>query len=108
MEHIVQFAIGIDDDTIRKRIEDSAVDAIVKKFYEEVRDSLMHIDFNRVYYDDTPLDARNGIKHCVEKNIEKIVCAYKDVIIAEAADALADKLLKTKAAKELLTKEINK
>lgn len=35
MEHIVQFAIGIDDETIRKRIEGSAYNDICDRFYKE-------------------------------------------------------------------------
>ena len=46
MEHIVQFAINIDDKTIQKRLEDNAYDDVVKRIYKEALDNL---EFPRTY-----------------------------------------------------------
>ena len=37
MEHIVQFAIGIDDEAIRERVIKCAYDDVVKKLLEEAK-----------------------------------------------------------------------
>ena len=37
MEHIVQFAIGIDDNAIKKRVEDNAYDDIVERLIKEAK-----------------------------------------------------------------------
>ena len=40
MEHIVQFAIGIDDNAIKKRIEENAYDDILERLVKEAKNSL--------------------------------------------------------------------
>ena len=103
MEHIVQFAIGIDDDAIRKRIEDSAVEQIVNRFYEEVENSLQpHFSKTCFTYN---RQINDGVRLLARENVEKITNAYKAAIIEETAKVLADRLFKTKAAKELLKGE---
>ena len=39
MEHIVQFAIGIDDNAIKKRIEENAYDDILEKNRDDIIDA---------------------------------------------------------------------
>lgn len=98
MEHILQFAINIDDDRIIKNIEASAeekiIAAITKKVEDCIYDNNMH--YGRRY------DREEPLKNMIKKEIERIIEENKDVVLSEASKILADKLSRTKAAKELL------
>ena len=93
MEHIVQFAIGIDDDAIVKKIEENAEKAITK----DLRDKVGKIMFGISAYSGKELD-------CVSSWTEGVFLRYLDdhrtKIVELAAKCLAEKLLKTKAVRE--------
>mgnify|MGYP002508119774 CR=1 FL=1 len=98
MEHIVQFAIGIDDDGIRKRIEERAEKQIIENIEQQVRDSLFETHYYRADADEnSPLS--DYPKRLVEGFLEK----NKDEILEKAAAYLAEKLAKSKAGKALLS-----
>ena len=94
MEHIVQFAIGIDDNAIKKRVEDNAYDDILEKLVKEAKNSLPRSksfgsDVNWRYLVDDRLD------YFLEKN--------RDDIIDAAAEKLCESFKRTKAYKEKMT-----
>lgn len=99
MEHIVQFAIGIDDEAIKKKIEESAEKQIIDKFYKDFVDSVA-IDWHGDFKNNTRLS--NGFRSMARQAVETVIDEYKNTIIEETAKILADRLLKTKAAKEML------
>lgn len=99
MEHIVQFAIGIDDEAIKKKIEESAEKQIIDKFYKDFVDSVA-IDWHGDFKNNTCLS--NGFRSMARQAVETVIDEYKNTIIEETAKILADRLLKTKAAKEML------
>lgn len=99
MEHIVQFAIGIDDEAIKKKIEESAEKQIIDKFYKDFVDSVA-IDWHGGFKNNTCLS--NGFRSMAIQAVETVIDEYKNTIIEETAKILADRLLKTKAAKEML------
>lgn len=96
MEHIVQFAIGIDDQAIAKKIEENAEKAITKNLQDKVTRAM----FGKYYYtdgtDEKILSAY--VKDIFDKWVEK----HKDEIIDASAKYLAEKLVRTKAGKEAL------
>lgn len=97
MEHIVQFAIGIDDDAIRKRVIESAEKQIIEKLTYDVKSQI----FKPHYYKKDKLT--DELQDWVEKRIEDIIIeSCKDEIIERAAAMLADRLSRTKKAKEAL------
>ena len=99
MEHLVQFAIGIDDEAIKKRIEESAEKQIVDKFYKDFTLSLRK-DFWGSHNVDSGLSEKcNAL---AREAVDNIIGKYKDEVIEEAAKILADRLLRTKTAKEML------
>lgn len=63
MEHIVQFAIGIDDEAIKKNLEKSAVKQITKNIQADVETAMFNSRYNYGYRQQTDVDKiarRNG------------------------------------------------
>lgn len=88
MEHIVQFGITIDDEYIKKSIEQGAENAITKEMAEQVRNVLIMKwcgnDEPTIYFD---------------KKLTEVINEHKDEIIELAADRLAERLRRTRAVK---------
>lgn len=97
MEHILQFAIGIDDDAIAKNIQANAEREITKNLQQAVINQLIE----KPYYGKPTLDGKFSAfgKEIITGFMEE----HKDEIIARAADELAKRLARTKAAKEAIT-----
>ena len=103
MEHIVQFAIGIDDDAIVKRIEERAE----KQIIEDIKGRVESCIFATDYYG----RPENRLKHTAEKIFTDWLESHKDEIIQRASATLASNMLKTKAVKtainNILEGEVN-
>lgn len=100
MEHIVQFAIGIDDEAIKKRIAESAEKQIVASIKEDVE----NIIFNYEYY--SGKINKNNPKSWVEDLVKEVIEANKDQIIKGATEELARNMVKTKLVREAIAKEV--
>ena len=96
MEHIVQFAIGIDDDAIKKRIAESAE----KQIIENINHDVMRIIFKPEYYNSSKLS--NQPTGYMDEKIDVFLEKHRDDIIELAAERLAERLSKTKRAKEIV------
>ena len=95
MEHIVHFAIGIDDDAIRKRIEDNAYEDIVKELMKKAENEMpkLYGKFPNWY----------GM---TEKAVKQLIDENKDTIIDKATDKLVESFKRTKVFKEAMAKAI--
>lgn len=93
MEHILQFAIGIDDEAIRRRVEESAYRDVVKSLTDEAKSALPK------RYGDA-VDWRN----LVDDVVRDFVSEHKDEIVAAAADRLHESMRRTKAVREAVEK----
>lgn len=93
MEHIVQFAIGIDDEVIRKRIEESAYDDVINKLMEDAKDNLPK---DKSVWGKKPTNWRYLVDDALDRFIEK----NRDEIINAAAEKLCDSYKRTKVFKE--------
>lgn len=100
MEHIVQFAIGIDDEAIKKRIAESAENQIVASIKEDVE----NIMFNYEYY--SGKINKSKPKNWIEDMVKEVIEANKDQIIKGATEELARNMAKTKAVKEAIAKVV--
>lgn len=97
MEHIVQFAIGIDDEGIKERITENAEKQIIKDIEQQVINKLFESRYyNRNADENSPLSDYS--KRLIESFLEK----HKEEIIEKAAVHLAEKLARSKAGKTLL------
>lgn len=104
--HIVNVAFDFDDDKVRKTLEESAEKKVIDNLLTDIKKAICTKSKNYYGYysnvDVTDENFTNGLKAIVYDEVDKVLLDNKDAIIELAADKLADKLSKTKAAKELL------
>ena len=100
MEHIVQFGISIDDDKIKKTIEDN----VMKQVSGAIKNDCMKALVGRKNV--TNYDYTQKIKDMINDNIQKFYEDNKGEIIEVASDKLVEKLAKTKAVREAVSKSI--
>ena len=94
MEHILQIAIGIDDDGIRKRIEASAEKQIIDSIKSDVADQIFR---KSNWNNETQLHS------WVKDIVVDAVLEHKDEIISAAASSLCEYMKRTKAVKEAVS-----
>ena len=100
MEHIVQFAIGIDDKTIQNRIEEHAYTDVLAKLTKEAVDSV---------FAHTSAYSREIMWESLMKNaLQNLIEERKDEIIDKAANMLADRFQRTKKYRETMGDAIAK
>ena len=100
MEHIVQFAVNIDDEQIKKTVERNVVTQVIAEIKKDCMKSLTG------KYDTNTYQYHQKIKEMVDSNIKEFLDNNKEIIIKEAVNQLAERLSRTKAAKEALNKTI--
>lgn len=98
MEHIVQFAIGIDDEAIRQRVVESAYNDVVKQLVAEAKKET-GLSNPRYYQRQT---WQEFIDHALRNYLEE----NKEIIINLAADRLVESYKRTKAFKETMGKAV--
>jgi hypothetical protein len=99
MEHIVQFAVGIDDKAI--------VDVVMKNAPKEIIDALKQQVADRLFagyyrYSQHADPNRDPISNFTKGILEEFLNENKDIIIEKAAQNLAERLVRTKKGKEIL------
>lgn len=92
MEHIVQFAIGIDDKAIQKRIEDNAYNDVVEKLTAQAEKNLPRKSSMTV--------GSINWRYLMEEELSSFAERHKDEIIEAAAEKLVESFKRTKAFKE--------
>lgn len=96
MEHIVQFAIGIDDEAIRKNISEHAENIITKQLLDDVERIIFDTDsWGRTIN-------KSRASSFTERQFEKFLEDNRGDILEIAGKYLADKLVRTKRGKEIL------
>lgn len=91
MEHIVQFAIGIDDEAITKKIQENAEKIITQNLQQKVEKSIFATD----YYG----KPTNHLTHVGETIFKDWLESHKDEIIKIASATLTSNMMKSKAVK---------
>ena len=96
MEHIVQFAIGIDDEAIKKNIAQHAEKTITERLLNDIEKIVFDTDSwtGTVY--------KSCASSFTERRFDKFLEDNREDILEIAGKYLADKLVKTKRGKELL------
>lgn len=97
MEHIVQFGISIDDDRITKAIEEKAEKDIINHLRQRIDNAL----FESRYYGGGG-DPNEGLRTWAKEQFDMWLDENKDALIECAGKYLAEKLSRTKAAREML------
>lgn len=100
MEHIVQFAINIDDETIQNRIEEHAYTDVLNKLTKNAVDSVF--SHSSAYSRDIMWERLMG------EALQSFLEERKDEIIDKAAHMLADRFQRTKKYREAMGDAIEK
>ena len=100
MEHIVQFAINIDDKTIQNRIEEHAYTDVLAKLTKEAVDT--------VFAHTSAYSRENMWKSLIGDALQSFLEERKDEIIDKAANMLADRFQRTKKYREAMGDAIAK
>lgn len=99
MEHIVQFAIGIDDNAIVKAVSENAEKEIIKCLQQQVTNIL----FRPKNYLKRDADPKiDPLSEFAQEIILEFFKENKDIIIENASKIIADKLARSKAYKAIL------
>lgn len=91
MEHIIQIAIGVDDESIKRNVAEHAEKVIIEHIEKDIRDLI---------FEKNGYDRITGPKYFVKKLVEDIIEDNKPEIIKAAAENLADRLMKSKKVRE--------
>ena len=98
MQHIINFAIEVEDDRIVQAIEKNVEEKVIKTISERVEDCIC----NRSYYgrvtDYKPLE------NMIVTRIDAIIADNKDFVLEKAAEKLAEKLARSKDGKAIFEK----
>ena len=100
MEHIVQFAVGIDDEGIRKRIIETSEKQIIDRLYEECKSAVIRKSRRYWNFENKDEKIKIVLNDLVFEAVDKMVTEHKDEIIDNASKILADRIGRTKAARE--------
>jgi hypothetical protein len=100
MEHIVQFAVGIDDNKITALVEQNAEKEIIKDLKQDVANKL----FKKDYYRKNADPKTDCLSYFSEQLVIGMLEENKEYILDKAATLLANKLARTKKGKEILDK----
>lgn len=100
MEHIVQFAIGIDDEAIRKTVETTAKRQIIDQIKTDVEETIYNVGWRSGEVN------KSSPKEWVKDMVKDVIEANKNQIIEGAISELAKNMAKTKAVKEAVAKTL--
>lgn len=89
MEHIIQFGVTIDDDVIKKNIEEKATKQVVDSISQSIKDRLFRY---------------NGFSYDAQEMFAELLDKYKDEIIEKATVQVVDSIKRSKKYKEALAK----
>ena len=101
MEHIVQFAISIDDNAIVASVTKNAEKEIIKDLKQQVINKIFS---SSSYYRNDADPEIDKLSSASEDIIKKAFEENQQYILDKAAELLADRLARSKKGKELLTK----
>ena len=100
MQHIFNVAIEFEDEQIQNMIYAKAEKEVIKKVIQDVENAIYeHSCWNK---DDSNERNRRGVTQLIKDYTDKFFDDNKNEIIDRASRMLADRLSRTKAAKELV------
>lgn len=103
MQHIFNVAIEFEDEQIQKMIYNKAEKEVIKKVIQDIENAIYkHSCWNQ---NDSNERNRQGVTQLIKDYTDQFFTDNKDAIIKETSKILADRLSRTKAAKELVKGE---
>lgn len=95
-EHILQFAVSIDEERIVSLVEKKAIETAAQGVMNAVKAKTNATNRWEPSY----------IEQMIDEQVNKVIDENKETIINRAADRLAERLSRTKAAKGMLNEVI--
>lgn len=102
MEHIVQFAIGIDDNRIVNLVEENASKQIIGELKQQVANRI----FSANYYGSNANPARDPLSDMSQRIVSDFLNDNKDVIVQRASEILADKMFRSKTMRDKIKESV--
>lgn len=110
MDHILQVAFSFDDEAVKKRLEEQCFNEVVgilcKEFKKVATEDYKYNGYSSPWTltEDAKLSNKFSqlVSDTIDNRIDKFLASMKDEIIERAAGQLADRLSRTKKAKEIL------
>ena len=103
MQHIFNIAVEFEDEHIQNMIYAKAEKEVIKKVIQDVENAIYeHSCWSK---DDSSERNRRGVTQLIKDYTDQFFTDNKDAIIKETSKILADRLSRTKAAKELVKGE---
>ena len=99
MEHMITLTFNLEDDRIQDQMEKAAVAEVIKRFDQAVIKAATR---QRGYYYNAGKSFEETVIDYLQANIDKFIQEHSGVIIEAAGKQLAEKLSRTKRARELL------
>lgn len=100
MQHIFNVAIEFEDEQIQNMIYAKAEKEVIKNVIQDVENAIYeHSCWNK---DDSNERNRRGVTQLIKDYTDQFFTDNKDAIIAETSKILAERLSRTKAAKEIV------
>lgn len=96
MDHIIQFAIGIDDERIVNLVEENAS----KQIIGELKQQLANRIFSPNYYGQNVDPNRDKLSDASERIVSGFLNENKDIIVQRASEILADKMFRSKTMRD--------
>lgn len=94
MEHIVQFAISVDDEAIKKICEESAA--------KQIKDDILDFSHGQDRWNNKRNPSPVHLTEMFENEIKEYINEHGDAIISLAVAEVAKNMMKTKQVKEAL------
>ena len=101
MEHVVQFGINIDDEAIKKAIEKNVMMQVAGRIKGDVMKSITGKK------ECTNYEYTTRLKEIVQETTSEFLETNRDEIIEATACKLTERLMKTKAVKDMVNSTIN-
>lgn len=98
MEHIVQFAINIDDEAIKKAVLENGI----KTIEAQIKRDIVNKVFEARYYGDNANPQVDRLKNWAQDIVRDMFAENKDAIINQAAVVLAEKMGKSTKVREAI------
>lgn len=103
--HIINVAFDFDDEKVKRSLEKSAESEILKSIKDDIVSEISKK--SDIFYGVSKEDKyRDGLRKMVKDSIDTMLEDYKDEIVYAASVRLAERLSKTKTAKEMLKETI--
>ena len=99
MEHIVQFAVSVDDDRIQKIMEESAA--------KQIADDIKAASHGAKYYSGDLNKEPENLRKLFKESIDEYVKENADKIIEIVVPELVKNMMKTKKVKEAIEGVVN-